>query len=114
MAMRDHDPRQGITDYLRKHPTDLLVMATEGRTGLARLLNPSVAETVSHQTKSHTLMLPKGGRGFVDPQTGKTSLKRVLCALDPKQGPAHRPRLSKAMAAGVRWGRNGDPAAADL
>ena len=40
MAMRDDDPRQGITDYLRKHPTDLLVMATEGRTGLARLLQP--------------------------------------------------------------------------
>ena len=87
MAMRDHDPRQGITDYLRKHPTDLLVMATEGRTGLARLLNPSVAETVSHQTKSHTLMLPKAGRGFVDPETGKTNLKRVLCALDPKRDP---------------------------
>jgi hypothetical protein len=32
-------------------------------------------------------MLPKGGRGFVDPQTGKTNLKRVLCALDPNRDP---------------------------
>ena len=32
-------------------------------------------------------MLPKGGRGFVDPQTGKASLKRVLCALDPHRDP---------------------------
>lgn len=92
MAMRDDDPRQGITDYLRKHPTDLLVMATEGRTGLARLFNSSVAETVSFQTNSHTLMLPNGGRGFVDPKTGKARLQRVLCALDPHRDP--RPALA--------------------
>lgn len=87
MAMRDDDPRQGIPEYLRKHPTDLLVMATEGRTGLARLFNPSVAETVSFRTNSHTLMLPKGGRGFVDSETGRTDVKRVLCALDPYLDP---------------------------
>jgi nucleotide-binding universal stress UspA family protein len=92
MAMRDDDPRQGITDYLRRHPTDLLVMATEGRTGLARLFNPSIAETVSDLTNSHTLMLPKQGRGFVDPETGKAELRRVLCALDIQQDP--RPALS--------------------
>ncbi|MGB5761348.1 MAG: universal stress protein [Sedimenticolaceae bacterium] len=87
MAVRDTDPRQGITDYLRKSPTDLLVMATEGRTGAARLFNPSVAETVSDLTNSHTLMLPKQARGFVDPETGQTRLNRVLCALDTRQDP---------------------------
>ncbi len=92
MAMRDLSPRLGITDYLRKHPTDLLVMASEGRTGLARLFNPSVADHVSHLTKSHTLMLPKGHHGFVDPQTGGSQLRRVLCALDPGQD--WRPALS--------------------
>jgi len=92
MAMRDDDPRQGITDYLRKHPTDLLVMATEGRTGLARLFNSSVADTVSYTTKSHTLMLPKHAPGFIDPKTGRSSLQRVLCALDAETDP--RPALS--------------------
>lgn len=92
MAMRDDDPRQGITEYLRKHPTDLLVMATEGRRGLARLFNPSVAETVSYLTKSHTLMLPRRGRHFVDAKTGTSSLKKVLCALDPNRDP--RPTLA--------------------
>lgn len=91
MTMRDDDPRQGITEYLRKHPTDLLVMATEGRTGLGRLLNPSVADTVSYLTKSHTLMLPRSAQGFVDPATGASSLKHVLCALDPDKDP--RPAL---------------------
>jgi nucleotide-binding universal stress UspA family protein len=87
MAMRDSDPRQGITDYLRRSPTDLLVMATEGRTGLARFFNPSVAETVSDLTNSHTLMLPKQGCDLVDPLTGKARLTRVLCALDTRQDP---------------------------
>lgn len=87
MSVRDDDPRQGITDYLRKHPTDLLVMATEGRTGLARMLNPSVADTVSYLTNSHTLMLPRHGRNFVDASTGRAQLKRVLCALDNDHDP---------------------------
>jgi len=89
-AMRDTSPRLGITDHLRKYPTDLLVMASEGRTGLARLLNPSVADHVSHLTRSHTLMLPKSDPGFVDPKTGELGLRPVLCVLDPgtNQGPA--------------------------
>lgn len=92
MAIRDDDPRQGITDYLRKHPTDLLIMATEGRTGIARLINSSVAETVTQNTRSHTLMLPKHGRGLVDPSTGESRLSRVVCALDPDRDP--RPALA--------------------
>ncbi|MCB1775006.1 MAG: universal stress protein [Gammaproteobacteria bacterium] len=87
MAQRDYDPRNGITDYLRRSPTDLLVMASQGRTGLARFRNTSIAETVSYRTKSHTLMLPKDGSQFVDPATGTSSLRCVLCALDMKHDP---------------------------
>ena len=87
MAMREDNPRQGITEYLRKHPTDLLVMATEGRSGLARLFHPSVAERVSYLSRSHTLMLPKHGRTFVDGATGESRLRKVLCALDPADDP---------------------------
>ena len=93
MAVRDDDPRQGITEYLRKNPTDLLVMATRGRTGLIRLRRSSVAETVTYLTNSHSLLLPDRGQGFVDPETGRASLQRVLCALapglDPRQALAY-------------------------
>jgi nucleotide-binding universal stress UspA family protein len=92
MAMRDDDPRQGITDYIRKRPTDLLVMTTAGRTGLARVFNPSVAESVAQQTRARTLMLPHRGRGFIDPDSGKSSLQHVLCALDASTDP--RPALA--------------------
>lgn len=83
MAMRDDEPRQGITEYLRKHPTDLLVMSTEGRSGLARIVRPSVAETVSYRTKSHTLMLPRNGTPFIAAESGKSTLRKVLCVPDP-------------------------------
>ncbi len=89
MAMRDDNPREGITDYLRRHPTDLLVMASEGRRGLGRLFSSSVAETVCRRTRSHTLMLPKRGSGLVDSATGKSSLERVLCLVDPATDPRH-------------------------
>lgn len=85
MAIRDDSPRFGITEYLRRHPTDLLVMATEGRAGLRRLLHPSVADSVSYLTRSHTLMLPDHGAGLVDPDSGRSRLRRVLCALDPER-----------------------------
>lgn len=87
MTIRDSDPRQGITDYLRRHPTDLLVMATEARSGLARLFHPSVAERVSYLTRSHTLMLPKNGHTFIDEATGESQLRNVLCALNPALNP---------------------------
>lgn len=85
MAMRDEDPRAGIADYLHKHPVDLLVMATEGRRGLARLFDPSVAETVTYQTRSHALLLPIQCHGFVGQADGRSSLTRVLFAPDPGQ-----------------------------
>jgi len=87
MAMRDDDPRQGITDYLRKHTTDLLVMATRGRTGFARMRRSSVAETVAYQSRAYSLLLPDKSAGFVDPHDGQARLQRVLCALDPDRDP---------------------------
>ncbi|MCB1787989.1 MAG: universal stress protein [Gammaproteobacteria bacterium] len=86
MAIRD-DARNGITDYLRRNPTDLLVMATEGRTGIARLFRPSVADSVCRATRSRTLMLPKSAGGFVDPDTGRSTLKRVAWIFDAETDP---------------------------
>lgn len=88
MGMRESDPRRGIAEYLRRHPADLLVMATAGRRGLARrLLGPSVAETVCHVTRTHSLMLPKRGPDLIDPATGRGSLKRILYVVAPQRDP---------------------------
>lgn len=86
-AMRDDDPRQGIADYLSRHPTDLLVMATRGRSGLARIFRPSVAETVAYRSRNPALLLPENAAGFVDPESGVATLQRVVCVLDPYHDP---------------------------
>lgn len=39
-------PAETIIDYARKHPLDLIVMATHGRTGLQRWVYGSVADKV--------------------------------------------------------------------
>jgi nucleotide-binding universal stress UspA family protein len=82
MALRDDDPASGMIDYLRLHPTDLLVIAADGRTGIRRMLNPSIAERVAAATRSHTLIVSRPGHGFVAPETGASSLRSVLCAMD--------------------------------
>lgn len=92
MAMRDENPRQGLVDYLRKRPTDLLVMATEGRTGLARLHKSSIAESVYELTHSHTLLLPQACRNLVDADTGQILVRTVLAVIDDKPDP--RPALA--------------------
>jgi nucleotide-binding universal stress UspA family protein len=83
-AIRDEDPRQGIIDYLRHRPADVLVMATECRDGRERLLSPSVSESVGFESKTPTLLLPRRGQALVDPEHGNWSLRRVLCAVDPQ------------------------------
>lgn len=82
MALHDDDPGNGITDYLRSNPTDLLVIAADGRTGMRRMLNSSIAETIAARTRSHTLIIPKRGSGFIAANSGASSLRSVLCALD--------------------------------
>ncbi len=88
MGMRESTPRRGIVEYLGRHPADLLVMATAGRRGLARrLLGPSVAETVCHVSRTHSLMLPKRGPDLIDPATGRGCLRRVLYVVAAKHDP---------------------------
>jgi nucleotide-binding universal stress UspA family protein len=82
-AIRDEDPRQGIVDYLRQRPVDLLVMSTDCHAGRNRFAAPSVAESVGFETGSLTLLLPRQGTTLIDDGDGSSRLKRVLCALRP-------------------------------
>jgi len=92
MAMRDEDPYNGMVDYLRKHPTDLLVMATEARRGFARLRRSSVAQGVSYTTHSRALLLPAAANDLIDPKTGQRKLKKVVFVYDHEPDP--RPALN--------------------
>jgi nucleotide-binding universal stress UspA family protein len=75
-------PAAAMTRFITEHEPDLLVLATEGRKGLARWLHPSVAERVARRTHTMSLFVPKDGRGFVSPDDGSTSLRRILVPVD--------------------------------
>jgi len=76
-AIADH-ATDAILQQLMAHPTDLLVLSTHQREGLARLTHKAVAEPLSRKTHTKTLFVPTGVEGFVSTETGKINLTRVL------------------------------------
>jgi nucleotide-binding universal stress UspA family protein len=70
-----------------EHP-DLVVIATEGRDGIARWIEPSKAAKLQRRSKSMTLFVPAGCRGFVSPDDGSLSVKRILAPIDQSPDPS--------------------------
>lgn len=61
---------------------DLVVMQAHGRIDrLDRALHPSVSERVARSIRTPSLVLPPEGRGFVDRDTGRIHVARVLIAV---------------------------------
>jgi nucleotide-binding universal stress UspA family protein len=80
-----------LLQQLTAHPTELLVLSTHQREGLARLTHHAVAEPVARGTHARTLFVPAGVAGFVSAETGRTNLTRVLIPL------AHKPHPQPAI-----------------
>jgi nucleotide-binding universal stress UspA family protein len=80
-----------ILQHLTTHPTELLVLSTHQREGLARLTHHAVAEPVARGTRARTLFVPAGVEGFVSAETGRTNLTRVLIPV------AHKPHPQPAI-----------------
>lgn len=70
-------PVRATMEFLDDNPTDLLVLATEGRRGLPRLFHGSTAEELARATGIRTLFVPHRARGFVSAD-GKVTLRRIL------------------------------------
>jgi nucleotide-binding universal stress UspA family protein len=52
------DPAEEILRYAERHPIDLIVVGTHGRTGMSRLLLGSVAERVVRGVRCPVLVVP--------------------------------------------------------
>lgn len=89
------DPVAASLEYIERHAVDSIVLATEGRSGLSRLLRPSRAERLARESKLPTLFVPHGSRPFVDGATGELSLGRILVPVDPETDP--RPAMLRAV-----------------
>ncbi len=105
VRLESRKPVEAILHYLAKHPTDLIVLATEGRTGLPSWLQPSVAERVAERSRTNTLFVPDKARGFISRQDGTLAIRRILVPVDQRPSPmpvlACTARIAGALAAPV-------------
>jgi len=85
------NPTGALLQQLTAHPTELLVLSTHQRDGLARLTHHAVAEPLARGTHARTLFVPAGVEGFVSAETGRTNLTRVLIPI------AHKPHPQPAI-----------------
>lgn len=83
MALRSRNPVKATTGFLDHEPTDLIVLATEGRQGATRWFNNSHAEAIARWSRTMTLFVPTNSkRNLVSLQDGKPSLKNILVPVD--------------------------------
>lgn len=88
IGLLSEDPLSGLFGFLDKHQTDLIVLGTHGRDGLARWLDGSIAEELSRAARLPTLFVPPTARGFVNQISGKLHLSRVLMPVDHSPSPS--------------------------
>jgi len=70
---------QVVTDVIVRNEIDLLVLATHGRTGLARIFGGSVAEDIFRNVPCPVLTI---GPGVKDPNVEKFNIQKILLATD--------------------------------
>lgn len=84
------NPVRACLDYVAREQPELVVLATEGREGLSRWLEPSTAERIARRTGTATLFVPAGCRPLVDMADGSLRLGRILLPV------AERPDSTRA------------------
>ncbi|HET8936475.1 MAG TPA: universal stress protein [Polyangiales bacterium] len=72
------DVAEALLAACRSARPDLLILPTHERSGVSRLFMGSVAEAVARNLSIPCLLLPLNGRRFVEQQTGKVTLERML------------------------------------
>lgn len=92
-------PTLTLVEHLDRDPHDLLVLATEGKEGVARWLRGSVAETVARSSRTMTLFVPAAAeRGLVALADGKLTVANVLVPIDRDPDPSAAIELARRVA----------------
>jgi nucleotide-binding universal stress UspA family protein len=90
------DPVKTVLGYVTRHSTDFIVLATHQDKGHVRWLHQSVSKPIARKSRTSTLFIPQGVKGFVSKTDGSVSLTRILIPI------AHTPRAQPAIQAAVR------------
>jgi nucleotide-binding universal stress UspA family protein len=84
-------PVNALVRFLDENPSDLIVLATHGRDGLAHWLHGSISEELARRAGIPTLFIPPTARSFVDQWPGQLHLSRILVPVD------HSPPATEAL-----------------
>lgn len=89
LTIESRFPALAVTQHLDSQPTDLLVVATAGREGVARWLQGSVAEAMARWSHTMTLFVPADAeRGVVALADGNLTLANILIPVDRAPDPS--------------------------
>jgi nucleotide-binding universal stress UspA family protein len=97
----DGDPVHAAVEFVHEHPTELVVLATEQRRGLARWTHRATAEPVARESGAMTLFLPGQAEGFVSGASGQVRLERILVPVDHTPAPRAAVDAAEALARGL-------------
>ena len=92
------DPLRTCAEYLDRHPTDLVVLATDQEAGNNGWMKRKVAEPLLRASGATTLFIPHDRAGFVEPSSGAVGLKRLLLPITPDPDPLQAIRAATLMA----------------
>jgi nucleotide-binding universal stress UspA family protein len=81
------DPVRSVLDYLRSHPTELIVLAAHQRTGFERWVHKPAAGPIARGSGEMTLFVPEGVDGFVSRETGAVTLNAIVIPVDTIPAP---------------------------
>jgi nucleotide-binding universal stress UspA family protein len=98
LSLRRRRAKQAVVDFAEKENPDLIVLATAGRHGLPRWLQPSLAEPIARHSTAHTLFVQDDVEGFVSTQDGTVRLRRVLMPIDQAPDPRGAIEAVRALA----------------
>lgn len=94
------DPVKGCLGFLKRRPTDLIVLAVRRHNGRMRWLETSVGKPIACRAGQMTLFIPHGVDGFVSRQDGSISLRSILVPV------TSTPRPQPSVEAAARMIRN--------
>jgi nucleotide-binding universal stress UspA family protein len=92
------DPVFSILDFLKHHPSDLIVLATHQLKEPLRWIKQVVAEPIARQSGESTLFIPQGVKGFISPRDGTVRLQRILIPVDQHPSPQRAIDAAAALA----------------
>jgi nucleotide-binding universal stress UspA family protein len=80
------NPVARITDFISEHHPELVVLGTH-RMAIDRPFHNSKAERITRASRALTLFVPRSSDGFVQDNSGETSLKNILIPVDRVPNP---------------------------